>query len=316
MNFADRLLNEIDKKQNPSVVGLDPRIEKIPQFIKDDVLEKYGNTLKAVGEGFLIFNKRIINSIKNIVAIVKPQIAFYERYGIEGIKAFQETVNYAKMKGLIVIEDAKRNDIGSTARAYSDGHLGKAELIDGTKELIFDLDAITINPYLGSDGIKPFIEDIKKYGKGCFILVKTSNPSSGELQDKLLISNETIYERLGALVAKWGAETKGERGYQSVGAVVGATFPEEARKLRKIMTENIFLMPGYGAQGARGKEIINSFNKDGYGAIISNSRGIIFAYESMNNFSEEEHAEASAKAALDMKEDINRTLKASGLIPW
>ena len=316
MKFADRLINGIDEKQNPSIVGLDPRIERIPHFIKEEALEKFGDTPKAVAESYINFNKAIIENIYDIVVAVKPQIAFYERYGTEGIKAFVETVNYAKSKGLIVIEDAKRNDIGSTAQAYSEGHIGKVQLCSGNMVQMFDVDAITINPYLGSDSIKPFIKNIIDYGKGGFILVKTSNPSSKELQDRKLKNSKTIFELIGEYVTEWGKGTIGERGYQSLGAVVGATFPKQAQRLRKIMDRAIFLSPGYGAQGAQGKDILPLFNEDGYGAIINSSRAIIFAYEDSETHSEEEFSEASREAAIDMKKEIGKFLKESDIYPW
>lgn len=316
MNFADRLLNGIDEKQNPSVVGLDPRIDKIPGFIKDEAVREHGDTIKAVAEAFIIFNKGIIDAVHDIVPIVKPQVAFYEKYGSEGMRAFHETVKYAHAKGLIVIEDAKRNDIGSTAIAYSNGHLGEVELCKRNTVPMFDVDAITVNPYLGSDGIIPFIDDAKRYGKGCFILVKTSNPSSRDLQDIQLSEGKPVFEKIGEYVDEWGHGTEGERGYQIIGAVVGATFPEQAKKLRKIMKKSIFLSPGYGAQGAKGEDTLSLFNEDGYGAIISSSRAIIFAYERLEGFSEEEYSEAAKTATIDMKEDINNTFRKAGLSPW
>ena len=316
MNFADRLLNLIDEKQNPSVVGLDPRLDMIPQFIKDEAIDRYGDTIKAVVQSFIIFNKKIIDAVYDIVPVVKPQVAFYERYGDEGMRVFHETIKYAQTKGLIVIADAKRNDIGSTAIAYSNGYLGKVELCSGKSTSMFDLDALTVNPYLGGDCIRPFIEDAKKYGKGCFILVKTSNPSSIEIQDRKIEGGKTIFELIGQYVNEWGSETVGRRGYSSIGAVIGATFPAQAKKLRKLMKKSIFLSPGYGAQGAKGKDVIPLFNKDGYGAIISSSREIIFAYKQLKKYSEDNFYEASRQAAVYMKEDINLMLKDAGIFPW
>lgn len=316
MNFADRLLNLIDEKQNPSVVGLDPRIDMIPQFIKDESIDRYGDTIKAVAQSFIIFNKKIIDAAYDIVPVVKPQVAFYEKYGDEGMRVFHETIKYAHTKGLIVIADAKRNDIGSTAIAYSNGYLGEVELCSGKSASMFDLDALTVNPYLGSDCIRPFIEDAKKYGKGCFILVKTSNPSSIEIQDRKIEGGKTIFELIGQYVNEWGSETVGERGYCSIGAVIGATFPAQAKKLRELMKKSIFLSPGYGAQGAKGKDVIPLFNKDGYGAIISSSREIIFAYKQLKKYSEDNFYEASRQAAVYMKEDINLMLKDAGIFPW
>lgn len=316
MNFADRLLNLIDEKQNPSVVGLDPRIDMIPQFIKDEAIERYGDTIKAAAQSFITFNKKIIDAVYDLVPVVKPQVAFYEKYGDEGLRVFHETIKYAHTKGLIVIADAKRNDIGSTVKAYSNGYLGKVELCSGRYASMFDLDALTVNPYPGSDCIKPFIEDAKKYGKGFFILVKTSNPSSIEIQDKKIEGGKTIFELIGQYVNEWGSETVGGRGYSSIGAVIGATFPAQAKKLRELMKKSIFLSPGYGAQGAKGEDIIPLFNKDGYGAIISSSRDIIFAYNQLKGFSEDNFYEASRQAAMYMKNDINSMLKEEGIFPW
>jgi len=315
MNFADRLLNEIDKKQNPCIVGLDPRIDKIPSFIKEEMIQKYGDTVKAVTESFLTFNRGIIDSIFDLVPAVKPQMAFYEKYGQDGIGCFLETVKHAKAKGLIVIEDAKRNDIGPTATAYSSGHIGEVELCSGNNISIFNVDAITINPYLGSDGILPFLKDSKKYGKGCFVLVKTSNPSSTEIQNKTLLNNMKIYELVASYVNKWGSELIGNRGYQSIGAVVGATYAKQSKTLRKIMNRSIFLAPGYGAQGATSRDVIPLFNKDGYGAIINSSRKIIFAYSESKKYHDTEYDQAARNATEIMKKEITKELTKAGLTP-
>lgn len=311
MNFADSLIDAIDEKENPSVVGLDPRIKRIPESIKKEKKKKYGDNAKAVAESFLEFNKGIIDAVKDIVPAVKPQMAFYECYGPEGVKAFKETCDYAKKQGLIVIEDAKRNDIGSTAGYYAKGHLGSLEAID-KKIKMFDVDAITVNSYLGSDGVKPFIEQAKENGKGMFLLVKTSNDSSGELQDKELKEGGTVYEKMAELVDEWGKEIVGKKGYSSVGAVVGATYPREAAKLRSIMSKAFILVPGYGAQGGGALDTMPSFDEEGYGAIVNSSRGIIFAYEGTGK----EYDEASREAALDMKEDITGAMKEKGKHPW
>ncbi len=317
-NLADRLLDSIDQKKNPSVVGLDPRIERIPMHIKEKAVEETDGPLEAVGRAITEFNRGLIEAVHEIVPAVKPQVAFYEQYGVEGIRAFKETIDYAKDEGLIVIEDVKRNDIGSTAGAYSNGHLGEVKLCDSSTQRSFDGDMVTVNAYLGSDGVEPFIEDCKDYGKGIFILNKTSNPSSGELQDKTLEGGGTVYEEMARLVKGWGDDLKGERGYSSVGAVVGATYPEEAKKLRKMMSDNLLLVPGYGAQGGTADDVIPCFNDDGYGAIVNSSRGIDFAYEKepyKDEFGLEEYVEASRKAALDMKDDIIRSLEKGGKVP-
>ncbi len=314
MNFADRLLNKIDEKENPSVVGLDPRLKKIPSFIVEENISKYGKNFEAIGSIFFEFNKGLIDAIKDVVPAVKPQMAFYEQYGIYGFKSFVDTVNYAKKRGLLVIEDAKRNDIGSTAKAYSDGHIGMVDYFEG-KEKSLDVDCITVNPYLGSDGINPFIESIEKYDKGIFVLVKTSNPSSGEFQD--LTNNKGVknFITIAKNVDAWCKKTIGETGYGSVGAVVGATYPEQAIELRKVMEKSIFLVPGYGAQGGSAKDVLPCFNKDGQGAIINSSRGINFAYQN-SGYKEEDFEEASREAALKMRKDILTALKEGGICRW
>jgi orotidine-5'-phosphate decarboxylase len=302
-NFADRLLEAIKTMENPSCVGLDPRIEDIPDFIKEENEQKYENIKEATARSLFDFNKMIIDATFDIVPVFKPQVAFYEKYGSEGIKAFEDTISYLKEKRRIVIEDAKRNDIGPTAEAYASGHLSK----EG-----FDVDAITVNPYLGIDGIQPFINEAKKDGKGIFVLVKTSNPSSGDFQDKMLNNGKRLYEIVGQQVNQWGKETEGNEGYGIVGVVVGATYPREARDLRKIMSKSIFLVPGYGTQGGRAKDIIFNFNKDSRGAIVNNARGIIFAYKNepyKSNFKPKEFHLAARKAALEMEKDLSRTLK-------
>ncbi len=343
-NFADRLLNAISEKKNPGCIGLDPRIDNIPEHIKRTAMKCYKD-VEAVAEAFIAFNKQIIDAVHDIVPVVKPQMAFYEKYGSAGVRAFEETVNYAKEKGLIVIEDAKRNDIGTTAKAYADGHLGEVELCDGATTLMFDVDAITVNPYLGVDGIKPFTEACKKYKKGIFVLAKTSNPSSYELQDKIvklenwqtepiakalegidieefsrrLVQGETPnYMHVATLINEWGQDLIGENGYSCIGAVVGATYPTEAEVLRKIIPKAWFLVPGYGAQGATAKDVIASFNEDGYGAIVNSSRGVIFAYQRepyKNKYSPKKFANASRAAALAMKEELIKSLEDADKLP-
>ncbi len=310
MNFADKLFSAIETKQNPSVVGLDPRIGNIPDSIKQERVQKFGDTPQAVAASFVAFNKGIIDAIKDIVPAVKPQMAFYECYGPYGIEAFQITCEYAKKNGLVVIEDAKRNDIGSTAVAYARGHLGQVDTVNG-KTRIHDVDAITVNSYLGTDGVKPFIEEAKN-GKGAFLLVKTSNPSSGELQDRKLREGATVYEAMAKLVDKWGVDVVGERGYSSIGAVVGATYPEEALRLRLMMPRTPILVPGYGAQGGGAMDTMPSFNDDGYGAIVNSSRGVIFAYEKKGG----EFDSAARDAALDMKKDLQNAMMQKGIYPW
>lgn len=332
MNFADRLLDAIEKKQNPAVVGLDPRLEQIPSFIKSEMVKKYGQNFEAAGACFFEFNRIIIDSVHDIVPAVKPQSAFYEQYGQFGVRAFDATVKYAKKKGLITIDDAKRGDIGTTSEAYARAILGDVNLFD-KQVLSLDFDCVTVNPYLGSDGVLPFIEQCKKHGKGIFVLVKTSNKSSGELQDLFIdhgaqllhskdkskkevtvVKAERVYELMARLVQKLGEGTEGIRGYRSIGAVVGATYPDEAKVLRKLMPKSIFLVPGFGAQGGGADDTIPCFNKDGFGAIVNNSRGIIFAYEKHGS---ENHFDLAARnAALKMKEDLNNSLKKAKIIGW
>jgi len=317
-NMADQLLDKIDEKCNPCVIGLDPDISQIPEFMKNNVRD-YDNPFEAVRDVIIQFNKQIIDAVSDIIPAVKPQMAFYEQYGSEGVKAFEETVKYAKGKGLIVIEDAKRNDIGSTVKAYANGHLGKVSTVIGNEISSLDVDIITVTPYLGSDGIRPFINVCKRLGKGIFILVKTSNPSSGEIQDKLVENtSNTVYETVAKYVAEVGNELIGARGYSAIGAVVGATYPSEAKRLREIMNRNIFLVPGYGAQGGKAEDVVPCFNDDGYGAVVSSSRGVIFAYNMAlynDKYRQEDYYLASREAAIKMRDDIVNTLKKYGKAP-
>lgn len=305
-HFADRLIKAIKRKGNPICVGLDPRLKQIPKFIQKKYLAEYPKDhFKAAAKCLLEFNKGIIDAVCDVVPVVKPQKAFYELYGAEGIKAFEDTVKYAHEKGLIVVADGKRNDIGSTAEAYAKAYLGKVDLF-GKEEFCYDVDALTVNPYLGYDGIKPFIEQGRKFGKGIFVLVKTSNPSSGDLQDLRMKDERMNYEIIANLVESWGADEIGDEGYSSVGVVVGATFKNEACMLRKVLPQAIFLVPGYGAQGGGAEDVKVCFNKDGLGAIVNSSRGIIFAYEKSKKFGEEEYAEAARAAAEEMSEELGK----------
>jgi orotidine-5'-phosphate decarboxylase len=299
-------------------VGLDPRIGQIPEHIKSESIRVFGDSLTAVGMSLIEFSKQIIDTVHDVVPAVKPQIAFYEQYGSKGIEAFEKTVAFAKSKGLMVIGDTKRNDIGSTARAYASGHLGEVELIDGTLTSSYDLDLVTVNPYLGSDGIIPFLEACKKYGKGIFILDKTSNPSSGELQDRKVDSKKPVFELVAEQINELGMNLVGYRGYSSVGAVVGATYPAQAMTLRSLMPNTMFLVPGYGAQGGSAEDIIPCFNKDGYGAVVNSSRGIIFAYEKepyRNNYGPDKFHRASRQAACDMRDDVLKVLRKHDRLP-
>lgn len=322
-NLADRLLDAIDEKQNPCCVGLDPRLEQIPPNIKEWAVGEYGGGMTATTEAILRFNKEIIDAVADIVPVVKPNIAFYEQFGSSGVSAFERTVSYAKEKGLIVIGDAKRNDIGSTAKAYADGFLGKVKVLSGdggfTTKYGFNVDFLTVNGYLGSDGIQPFVEQCEKYGKGLFVLVKTSNESSRELQDLKCLNwgskERPLYIESAALVHQWGEGLIGERGYSPIGAVVGATHPEQALEIRRHLPYSFFLVPGFGAQGGGAKEVVPCFDKDGYGAIVNSSRGIIHDPYIKGSWKPEEFAQGAKAASIQMKIDICRALKKAGKYP-
>jgi orotidine-5'-phosphate decarboxylase len=296
------LISKIKKLDNPSIIGLDPKLEYVPDFIKKDSFKKYGETLAGAADAIFTFNKGIIDETFDIVPAIKPQSAYYEMYGYEGVKALYDTICYAKNKGMYVITDVKRNDIGSTAESYSKAYLGK--VIVGQSNLhAFDSDGITVNPYLGTDGILPFMVE----NKTIFILVKTSNKSSFEIQD--LISNgKPIYNYVAELVNDWGENSVGKEGYSNVGAVVGATYPEQAKTLRKIMKKTYFLVPGYGAQGGSGKDVSVCFNDDGLGAIVNSSRGIMCAYIK-ENIKETDYAKCARNAADKMKKEITSYIK-------
>ncbi|MDE6387984.1 MAG: orotidine-5'-phosphate decarboxylase [Lachnospiraceae bacterium] len=315
--MINKLVNKIRKTGAPIVVGLDPTMKFVPEHIQKKAFAEYGETLKGAAEAIWQYNKAIIDNIYDLIPAVKPQIAMYEQFGIEGLIAFQKTVEYCKQKELIVIGDIKRGDIGSTSEAYAVGHLGQVK-VGNTMCRGFDEDFVTVNPYLGSDGVKPFIKVCSEEKKGIFVLVKTSNPSSGELQDRLVRAkaecggagvDRPLYELVGEQVAAWGAECMGES-YSYIGAVVGATYPEQGKILREIMPKAFILVPGYGAQGGKGADLIHFFNKDGLGAIVNSSRGIIAAYqqEQYAEYGAENFADASRAAVLAMKEDIAQAL--------
>lgn len=307
--MINKLISKIQKTNAPIVVGLDPMMKFVPEYIKKAAFQEYGETLEGAAEAIWQYNKGIVDAIYDLVPAVKPQIAMYEQFGIPGLIAFKKTVDYCKEKDLVVIADVKRGDIGSTSEAYAVGHLGKVQV--GSKAYYgFDEDFATVNPYLGSDGITPFTKVCKEEKKGIFVLVKTSNPSSGEFQDRL-IDGRPLYEWMGEKVAQWGADCMPENGnYSYVGAVVGATYPEQGRILRKLMPNTFILVPGYGAQGGKGADLVHFFNEDGLGAIINSSRGIIAAYqqEKYAKYGEEGYAEASRAAVVDMREDIAQAL--------
>ena len=306
--FIDKLIRKIKETNNPTVAGLDPKIEFVPDFIKREKFEIFGEMLQGACESILEFNKVIIDSIYDIVPAVKPQLAYYEMYGANGIWAFEETVIYAKSKGMIVIADGKRNDIGSTSEAYSNAFLGETKISSQISLKAFDADCLTVNPYLGIDGIKPFTDHCAKYGKGIFVLVKTSNPSSGQLQDLVLQDGRRVFEAVADLVVEWGKDLIGSYGYSSVGAVVGATWPSQAAELRRRMPQAYFLVPGYGAQGGSATDISVNFNKDGLGAIVNASRSLMCAYMSdvwKNEFTPEQFGAACRAEAIRMRNDIN-----------
>lgn len=308
--MIDKLIAKIQKTGAPIVVGLDPMLNYIPEHIQKKAFAEYGETLEGAAEAIWQFNKEIVDKTYDLIPAVKPQIAMYEQFGIEGLKAYKKTIDYCKSKDLVVIGDIKRGDIGSTSAAYAVGHLGKVQV--GSKCYVpFDEDFATVNPYLGSDGVKPFIEVCKEENKGLFILVKTSNPSSGEFQDQL-VNGRPLYELVGEKVAQWGEEHVGQSGYSYIGAVVGATYPEMGATLRKLMPKTFILVPGYGAQGGKGKDLVNFFNEDGLGAIVNSSRGIIAAYkqEKYAQFGTENFGDASRAAVEDMVADISGALNA------
>ncbi len=304
-HFGDRLAHRIKELGNPTVVGLDPRLDTIPSFIKEAAVRQYkGENLEAVSAALIAFNVGIIDAIADIVPAVKPQIAFYEQYGHAGLFAYEQTIQYAQEKGLLVIGDAKRNDIGSTSEAYANGHLGLVDVF-GNPTPTLNADALTVSPYLGADGITPFTKVCQKQGKGLFVLVRTSNPSADEIQGRP-VGDHLMDEEVATLVEGWGRGLIGDSGYSSVGAVVGATYPEEARVLRNLMPNQIFLVPGYGAQGGGAEDVKPCFYENGTGAIVNSSRGIIFAYLKDDKWKEQEYHVAARQAALTMKEDLSQ----------
>ena len=308
--MINKLVHKIQQTGAPIVVGLDPMMKFVPEHIQKQAYAEFGETLEGASEAIWQYNKAIVDAIYDLVPAVKPQIAMYEQFGIPGLIAFQKTVQYCKEKGLIVIGDIKRGDIGSTSEAYAVGHLGRVQV--GSRWFSgFDEDFATVNPYLGSDGVAPFLKVCREEQKGIFVLVKTSNPSSGEFQDRKIADadNRPLYEVVGEQVAKWGEELMGEQ-YSYVGAVVGATYPEMGKVLRKIMPKSFILVPGYGAQGGKGADLVHFFQPDGLGAIVNSSRGIIAAYqqEKYAFYGPENFADASRAAVLDMKQDIAQAL--------
>ncbi len=309
--MINKLITKIQKTNAPIVVGLDPMMKFVPEHIQKAAFEAKGENLEGAAEAIWLYNKAIIDKIYDLIPAVKPQIAMYEQFGIPGLVAFKKTVDYCKEKDLVVIGDIKRGDIGSTSAAYATAHLGKVQ-VGSNMCAGFDEDFVTVNPYLGTDGVQPFIDVCKEENKGLFILVKTSNPSSGEFQDRM-IDGKPLYEHVGEKVAAWGEQHMGDS-YSYVGAVVGATYPEQGKILRKIMPKSFILVPGYGAQGGQGKDLIHFFDDNRLGAIVNSSRGIIAAHqnEKYSKFGDANFADASRQAVIDMIEDIDQALTSAG----
>lgn len=298
----DRLIENIVKMQNPTVAGLDPKLDYVPESIKTKCFEKYGKTLEGAAAALFEFNKALIDALYDIVPAVKPQAAYYEMYGWQGVKALCDTIAYAKSKGMFVITDGKRNDIGTTMEAYATAHLGHTD-VAGESIDAFGADALTVNGYLGTDGIKPLAKICDSDDKGIFVLVKTSNPSSGELQDMKLETNESVYEHMGKMCEGLGEDLMGKHGYSAVGAVVGATYPEQLGEMREKLPHTFFLVPGYGAQGGGAEDVKNAFDENGLGAIINSSRGIMCAWKKQG-LTEEDFAVAARKEAERMRDEI------------
>ncbi|PCI24727.1 MAG: orotidine-5'-phosphate decarboxylase [SAR324 cluster bacterium] len=318
MLLIDRLMQRIDEKKSPIVVGLDPLIGSLPQPLLEEYKKKYGNTRKAAAEAIFQFNLEILNAIHPLVPAVKLQMACYELYGAYGMDVFERTVEKAQDLGLLVIDDSKRNDIGSTAHLYALGHLGKTPLIDGVEEEGIKPDFLTINPLLGSDNINPFLKQCRENDRGLFILVRTSNPSAAEYQEAE-VDKMPLYQKIALDVASYGEDTIGTRGYSPIGAVVGATWPAEASLLRQSMPHSYFLVPGYGAQGGTAEAVMSAFNQDGYGALINSSRGIIFAYQQEKYRSQikglMDFGTAAGLAAKEMRDDLLRAMKKTNKLP-
>ena len=301
----DRLITRILETKNPSVEGLDPKLSYIPDFIKEEAFAKHGKNLEGAAAALLAFNKGIIDALCDIVPAVKPQCAYYEMLGWQGVKALSDTIAYAQQKGMVVIIDGKRNDIGTTMEAYAAGHLGVTQVEDISLPA-FGGDLLTVNGYLGSDGIKPLLKVCQEQNKGIFVLVKTSNPSSGELQDQC-IDGKPIYRVMGEFCEQWGEQLPGQYGYSGVGAVVGATYPDQLTELRKALPHTFFLVPGYGAQGGGAEGVAGAFDENGLGAIINSSRGILCAWQK-TGAAPEDYAKAAREEALRMREDLCRVI--------
>ena len=303
MHFADRVSAAVDSKGSPVMVGLDPRPENLPPSLLDACRTEFGDTVEAIGEAFWRFNRDIIDAVHDVVPAVKPQLAFYERYGMAGLQAYIRTTEHARDADLLVVADGKRNDIGSTASAYAEAFLGEPQVFDRPAVGDFVADALTVNPFSGRDGIQPFVDCAHRHNRGVFVLVRTSNPSAAEVQD-LRVAGQTVYERIGTLVERWGENSRGQSGYSCVGAVVGATWPEQAALLRDLMPHTLFLVAGYGAQGATAADVARCFDKRGRGALVNASRSIIFAWSS-KDYAETDYGAAAREAAQRMTDDIH-----------
>ncbi len=306
MSF-DRLIEKIVEKQNPTVAGLDPKMAYIPAYIKEDSFSKYGKTLEGASDAILTYNKGLIDRLYDIVPAIKPQAAYYEMYGWQGVRVLAETISYAQSKGMFVITDGKRNDIGTTMEAYATAHLGETD-IDGEIKEPFGSDALTVNGYLGTDGIKPLFSVCKDKDKGIFVLVKTSNPSSGELQNLELEGGQTVYQKMGTMCEEWGEEIPGKYGYSGVGAVVGATYPEMLTELRHSLSKTFFLVPGYGAQGGGANDCRGAFDQNGIGAVVNSSRGIMCAWQKEKGLDQRDYAEAARREAIRMRDDLRSVI--------
>lgn len=306
-NAIDILIDKIKETNNPTVIGVDTRYDMVPDCVKN----KYGTDINGMCSSMLEYSKDLIDATYDIVPAVKLQSAYFEMYGIEGIKLYKEMIDYCRSKGMVVMADVKRGDIGSTSAGYSKAYLGK-NMINGEDSPVFDVDFATVNPYMGSDCVNPFVEDCKKYDKGIFVLVKTSNKSSGEIQDVKAEDGEEIYKKVAKLVNTWGEELVGEYGYSSVSAVVGATYPKQLKELREIMPHAYFLIPGYGAQGGKAEDIALGFDENGLGGIVNATRSLMCAYKSdlwKDKFKEEDYAKATRAEAIRMRDELNQAIK-------
>jgi orotidine-5'-phosphate decarboxylase len=306
-NAMDVLIEKIKECDNPTVIGVDTRYDMVPECVR----KKYSTDLKGMCNAMLEYSKALIDATYDIIPAVKLQSAYFEMYGVEGIKLYKEMIDYCKEKGMVVMADVKRGDIGSTSAGYSRAYLGK-NMIDEKEQAIFDVDFATVNPYMGSDCVMPFVEDCKKYDKGIFVLVKTSNKSSGEIQDVKAEDGEEIYKKVAKLVNTWGSELIGENGYSSVSAVVGATYPKQLQELRELMPHSYFLIPGYGAQGGKAEDIALGFDENGLGGIVNATRSLMCAYKSdlwKDKFAEEDYAKATRAEAIRMRDELNSAIK-------